>query len=247
MRIILFGTGRMGQAIMKIAQNKGYKIVTAYNSQNIQAALNEGLPDADVCIDFSTYNAVLQNIQLAWKAGLPIVVGTTGWYNHLDSIKDRALAGEGTILVGSNFAPGVNLLFLLSETIAKFTDFFDFTVGVKEIHHIHKKDAPSGTALTIANKIISHSNKFDRWELIQDNRDNSQTTNKKILPVYAERRGEEVGTHIISLKSELERMQIEHKALSREVFAIGALEAAKWLINKSGFFTVEDFYREILS
>ncbi|NPA34647.1 MAG: hypothetical protein GXO48_06960, partial [Chlorobi bacterium] len=144
-------------------------------------------------------------------------------------------------------APGVNLLFFLSETIAKFINFFDFNIGIKEIHHVHKKDAPSGTAITIANKIINNSKKFRKWELV---------THKKIvsaetLPIYAVREGEEVGTHIISLENELERLKIEHNALSRDVFALGALEAAKWLvnkesINKSGFFTVEDFYREIL-
>ncbi len=243
MRIILFGTGRMGQAIMRLAKEKAYELVAAYNSSNIEQAKKHGLPTADVCIDFSSPEAVIQNIQFAWKTGLPIVVGTTGWYDHLDEIKRRAQNGEGTILVGSNFAPGVNLLFLLSETIAKFINFFDFNVGIKEIHHIHKKDAPSGTAITIANKIINFSNKFDEWKLTQD----EKKASAKTLPIYAVREGEEVGTHIISLENKLERLKVEHNALSREVFALGALEAAKWIINKSGFFTVEDFYKKILS
>ncbi len=243
MRIILFGTGRMGQAIMRLAKQKEYEVVAAYNSSNIERAKKHGLPTADVCIDFSSPEAALQNIQLAWKTGLPIVVGTTGWYDHLDEIKRRAQNGKGTILVGSNFAPGVNLLFLLSETIAKFINFFDFNVGIKEIHHIHKKDAPSGTAITIANRIIHDNKKFKNWELVTYEKKATAET----LPIYAVRKGEEVGTHIVFLENELERLKVEHNALSRDVFALGALEAAKWLINKSGFFTVEDFYREILS
>ena len=240
MRVILFGKGRMGREILEVAsQQQDIEIVSVYDSKNIEEAKQNGLPPADVCIDFTTPKAVIENINIAWKHRLPIVVGTTGWYEHLPEIKQRSNSGEGTILVGSNFAPGVNLFFKIASLIGKFINHFDFEVSITEKHHIHKKDAPSGTAITLTEKIISNANKYTGWTLNQHEQGK--------LPIKAIREGDEKGTHIVNIYNELEEMKIRHSAKDRKVFAIGALHAARWIVNKSGFFTVEDFYNEILS
>lgn len=227
MNIALLGYGRMGQTIEKIAEDRGHKIVLKVDKND-----SFTLENVDVAIDFSIPEAAVNNISNCLKNNVPVVSGTTGWLEHYDEITQLCKNNEGAFLYASNFSVGVNIFFELNKQLAKMMEnVAGYDVSMEEIHHIHKLDAPSGTAITLAEGIMENS-KNTGWILGQEEE------NK--IKINAVREGEVPGTHSIVYKSEIDKIKIEHKAHSRQGFALGAVLAAEWLYNKTGVYSMKD-------
>lgn len=230
MKIALLGYGRMGKTIEKIALNRGHEIVLKVDENSKNYNINV----ADIAIDFSIPEAAFSNITNCFKNNIPVVSGTTGWLNEFDDAIDICKSNNGAFIYASNFSLGVNIFFELNEYLAKMmANLNDYTIEMEEIHHTKKLDAPSGTAITLAEGIIKHKAKKS-WNL-----DTVTNTNTEI-PIIAKRIPEIPGTHKISYKSDVDSINIEHIAHNREGFALGAVIAAEWLLNKNGIFTMKD-------
>ncbi len=241
MNIALFGTGRMGQAIAALAPQLGHQVILQVNRANRPYIRLKDLAPADIVIDFTHADIVEDNIRLAWQAGKPVLTGTTGWTDRLPAIAEECQQKGHTLLYGSNFAPGVNLLFAITGLVKRFVEAFpDYRVRLQEVHHVHKKDAPSGTAITLAQKLLG--TRYQNWKLVSDHEEASA----QVVPITARREGDVKGIHELTIAHPMEELRLRHEARDRKIFALGALRAAEWLLNKTGFFTVEDFYRELL-
>ena len=230
MKIALLGYGRMGKTIEKIALNRGHEIVLKVDENSKNYNINV----ADIAIDFSIPKAAFTNITNCFKNNIPVVSGTTGWLNEFDDAIDICKSNNGAFIYASNFSLGVNIFFELNEYLAKMmANLNDYTIEMEEIHHTKKLDAPSGTAITLAEGIIKHKAKKS-WNL-----DTVTNTNTEI-PIIAKRIPEIPGTHKISYKSDVDSINIEHIAHNREGFALGAVIAAEWLLDKNGIFTMKN-------
>lgn len=228
MNIALLGYGKMGKTIEKIAVERGHKIVLKIDIDQTSYDFDE----VDVAIDFSDPSAAFQNIYNCIENEVPVVSGTTGWLNDYQKIVDFCQQKKGAFLYASNFSVGVNLFFSLNEYLSKIMKNINgYEVEMEEIHHIHKLDAPSGTAITLAEPIIKDSNK-GQWKLKKED-DNDLLINVK-------REGEVPGTHTVRYESEVDSIKIKHTAFNRSGFALGAVVASEWLINKRGVFSMKD-------
>ena len=228
MKVALLGYGRMGQAIEKIALERGHEIVIRKDMEPITVDL--GL--ADVAIDFSHPNAAFDNIASCLEAGVPVVSGTTGWLDRFEEAKTLCSENQGAFLYASNFSIGVNIFFNLNAYLARMMrSLKDYDVELEEIHHIHKLDAPSGTAISLAEGILEHNEK-ERWSL--------EKGDPETLFIGVKREDEVPGTHIVQYKSEVDSIEIKHTAHSRTGFALGAVVAAEWLVSKKGVFSMSD-------
>ena len=228
MKIALLGYGRMGQAIEKIALERGHEIVIRKDMEPLTVDL--GL--ADVAIDFSHPNAAFDNIVSCLEAGVPVVSGTTGWLDRFEEAKALCSETRGAFLYASNFSIGVNLFFNLNAYLARLMrPLKDYDVELEEIHHVHKLDAPSGTAITLAEGILQQSEK-ESWSLDKE----SQAD----LFIGVKREGEVPGTHKVRYSSEVDSIEIKHTAHSRTGFALGAVVASEWLLGKRGVFGMKD-------
>lgn len=243
MKIALLGYGKMGQIIERFALERGHEVVLKINIDNVADFTVANLKDADVAIDFSAPDAVVSNIYKCFEASLPIVVGTTGWYGNLQEIKNDCLSSNNTVLYGSNFSIGVNLFFHLNKVLAKLMNNYPaYEVQVEEIHHTQKLDAPSGTAMTIAEGIIEELDRKTEWlnevvgTPIPDIIKNEQ------LLIESHRIENVPGTHTVVYSSEVDEIEIKHTAHSRAGFALGAVVAAEWLQNKQGFYNIADVF-----
>ena len=240
MKILLIGYGKMGQIIEKLAKQRGHQIVGKFDSKNPYSTENH--VQADVAIEFTSPELALQHINCCFKNQIPVVVGTTGWYNEFDQIKQNRIQHNGALFTATNFSLGVNLFFEMSKQLTKIMNGHNYQCNIHEIHHTEKKDAPSGTAITLAENVIKSSSALNHWELadrVQEfNAHDSQDQNA--LPIYAERLPNVPGTHILSFESAVDSIKLEHEAKNREGFAIGAIVAAEWLIGKTGVFGMSD-------
>ncbi|MGA9637315.1 4-hydroxy-tetrahydrodipicolinate reductase, partial [Flavobacterium sp.] len=217
MKIALLGYGKMGQVIERIALERGHEIVLKKDEFNTY----EGLSTADVAIDFSVPMAAVSNISSCFHANVPVVSGTTGWLDRYDEMIALCKEKNGGFISSSNFSLGVNLFFGLNEYLAKMMANIDgYKVTMEEIHHIHKLDAPSGTAISLAQGVIENS-KYNNWAL-------ENATESDIL-IDAVRTGEVPGTHTVTYDSGIDSIEIKHTAHNREGFALGAVVAAEWL------------------
>jgi 4-hydroxy-tetrahydrodipicolinate reductase len=235
MTIGLLGYGKMGKAIEQIAQTKGIDIAWRVTRENRATLDTDMLRRADVAIEFSRPEAAYENVMLCLRAGVPVVSGTTGWNEHLAEAREFCLEHKGALLWASNFSVGVNLFFALNCYLARLMEPRpEYAPALTEIHHIHKLDAPSGTALTLVNELISHNNRANGWVL------SPEPPGAGDVPITAIREGEVPGTHVVSWASEVDEITIEHKAHSRAGFAGGAVLAARWLKGKTGCFTMAD-------
>ena len=233
MKIALIGTGKMGQAIEKLALSRGHKIVLKLNHENIDSYSNEDLKVADVAIEFTRPDAATSNLKRCLEANIPVICGTTGWYDELNQITDLFTNNNGALVYASNFSVGVNMMFELNRILAKWMQSHnDYRVSLSEIHHIHKLDTPSGTAVTLANGIIENNIEYLKWTL-EENQANA-------IYIDAKREPEVVGTHDVKWESEIDIIQLHHHAKSRDGFALGAIHAAEWIIGKKGVFTMKD-------
>jgi len=228
MKIALLGYGRMGKEIEKIALQRGHEIVIKSNSNSTYT-----ITDADVAIDFSIPTSAVQNISTCIKNQVPVISGTTGWLENYDDIVDLCKKKNGTFLYASNFSIGVNIFFELNKQLAKMMNTLDdYNISLEEIHHTKKLDAPSGTAITLAEGIIENSSK-SRWNSDGENA-------SKSIPIASKRIGDTPGTHIVNYTSEVDTIEIKHTAHNRKGFALGAVVAAEWISNKKGIFTMND-------
>ena len=243
MKIILFGYGKMGKMLEPIAQRRGHEIIQIFDSGNTASLTADTLENADVIIDFSTPNAVLGHIELAFEAGIPIVVGTTGWLDELAGIKKKCLESNNTLLYGSNFSIGVNILFHVNKVLAKaIQPYKQYDVQLEEIHHTEKLDAPSGTAISLAEDIIASSETKTHWvNHVVDQEEETFVKNNELL-IESHRMEDVPGTHTVLYSSDIDQIELTHIARGRQGFAFGAVLAAEWLQDKNGFFEVREMF-----
>lgn len=228
MKIALLGYGRMGKEIEKIAESRGHEIVIRHDGNHV---IDTTL--ADVAIDFSIPSAAFKNISNCLENNIPVISGTTGWLENYNDVVKLCTKKKGAFIYASNFSLGVNIFFELNEQLAKMMHSLnDYTISMEEIHHIKKLDAPSGTAITLAEGIIENSNKKS-WEL-------DKTTSENNILISAKRIPEIPGTHTVLYNSEVDAIEIKHTAHSRKGFALGAVIAAEWILGKTGVFTMKD-------
>lgn len=233
MKIALIGYGKMGKEIEKIALAKGYEISLKVTSSNTNFSVSE-LKDTDVAIEFSRPEFAVNNIKKCFEANVPVVVGTTGWYEQFDEIRSLCLENNQAFLYATNFSVGVNIFFKINTLLAKLMNKQpQYSVEVEEIHHTQKLDAPSGTGISIAEQIIENTDSLSAWK-------NDYTNTKTELPIISKRIDNVPGTHEVTYKSEVDSINIVHTAHNRSGFAQGAVLAAEWLLNKNGIFTMED-------
>ncbi|WP_088323177.1 4-hydroxy-tetrahydrodipicolinate reductase [Polaribacter tangerinus] len=228
MKIALLGYGRMGKEIEKIAISRGHEIV-------IRKEVNDiiDISLADVAIDFSVPNAAFGNISNCINHNIPVISGTTGWLDKFDEAVSLCNEKKGAFIYASNFSLGVNIFFELNKQLAKMMKSVeDYTISMEEIHHTKKLDAPSGTAITLAEGIIENSDK-ENWEL-------GNKSSEKNIPIEAKRIPDVPGTHTVWYKSLVDEIEIKHTAHNRQGFALGAVVAAEWILGKTGIFTMKD-------
>ena len=234
MKIALIGYGKMGRTIQRIAQERGHQIVAIIDKDNQSDFASDAFRDADVAIEFSVPQAAWQNYQQCFAAHIPVVAGTTGWLDKMDSIKSACADGKQTFFYASNFSIGVNIFFALNQHVARvMNNYPNYKVRMEETHHMHKLDAPSGTAISLAEDIIEANDSVQNW--IEGESQDSQT-----LPIFATREGVVPGYHAVIYESDVDSIQIAHNAKSREGFALGAVIAAEYTVNKKGFLTMQD-------
>lgn len=234
MKIALIGYGKMGKEIDAIATSMGHQIVLRYNGKNGVALSPTLLADAEVAIEFSVPAAAFYNIGVCVAAGIPVVCGTTGWLKDLDKAKTMVEQKKGALLYASNFSIGVNVFFALNRYLAKIMDKqAGYEVSLREIHHTQKLDAPSGTAISLAEDILCEINRKDTWVNERAKADNE-------LEIISERVPGVPGTHIVDYKHAIDHIQISHTAHSREGFVRGAILAAEWIKDKQGYFEMSD-------
>lgn len=230
MNIALLGYGRMGQAIEQIAINRGHNIVLKVDKNDTDYDITK----ADVAIDFSIPNVAFDNISNCLNNNVPVISGTTGWLENYDNAVNLCKEKKGAFIYASNYSLGVNIFFELNKTLAKMmSNLKQYNVTMEEIHHTKKLDAPSGTAISLANDVIAEHATYNKWEL--DN-----TTEDKSIPIVAKRIVDVPGTHTVNYESEVDSISIEHIAHNRQGFALGAVIAAEWIIGKTGVFTMND-------
>ena len=228
MKIALLGYGKMGKVIEQIALERGHEIVLRKDQNNTF----EGLEQADVAIDFRVPDSAVTNISSCLERGIPVISGTTGWLVDYPKMVDLCQNNNGSFIYASNFSLGVNVFFELNEYLAKMmANLKQYQVSLEEIHHTQKLDAPSGTAITLAEGIIKNTN-YSQWTLENPKANEIQIEAKRIENVP--------GTHSIFYDSTVDQIEIKHTAHSREGFALGAVVAAEWLTGKKGVFSMKD-------
>ena len=228
MKIALLGYGRMGQEIEKIATSRGHEIVIRKDAGD-----SIDITKADVAIDFSIPTSAFENISNCIENNVPVISGTTGWLEKYAEAVNLCKEKKGAFIYASNFSVGVNIFFELNKQLAKMmSNLEDYTISVEEIHHTKKLDAPSGTAITLAEGIIENTSK-ENWKL-------GTEISKTNIPIEAKRIPDVPGTHTVWYSSEVDRIEIKHTAHNRKGFALGAVIAAEWIIGKTGVFTMKD-------
>lgn len=228
MKIALLGYGKMGKVIEKIALERGHEIVLRKGSLDSF----DGLLQADVAIDFSVPTSAVSHISECINHNVPVISGTTGWLENYNEMVNLCQEKNGSFIYGSNFSLGVNIFFELNNYLAKMMkNLKDYNVSMEEIHHLQKLDAPSGTAISLANGIIENTD-YTNWTL-----DNAATNE---IYIDAKRIENIPGTHSVFYDSKVDQIEIKHTAHSREGFALGSIIAAEWLLGKKGVFTMKD-------
>jgi len=225
----------MGKIVEQVAHERGHTIVKKIDTKDDWDHFKDSVKSADMIIDFSYPDSAPDIILNAFSLNIPVVCGTTGWKDRLPEIKEKCLSEGQALLIASNFSIGVNILFSLNKILAKMMDRFpEYRPSIKETHHIHKKDAPSGTAITLAENIIKNITSIKSWS------PDSSGEVDETLPVESIREGEVTGLHEVIYCSDSDRILLKHSAIDRKAFGEGSLLAAEWLVGKKGFFTMED-------
>lgn len=234
MKVVIIGYGKMGKTIERIALSKNIQIVGHIDIDTSSSARQELFLKADVGIEFSHPDAAFQNITDAITSGLPVVSGTTGWLDKMDTIKELVRTTKGAFFYASNYSVGVNIFWIVNEQLSKImNDYPSYDVSMQEVHHIHKKDEPSGTAITTSEGITKHLNRKETWTL-------SSEPKEREIAIESVREGEVFGIHEVNYKSPMDTVRLYHEAHTRDGFAQGAVMAAEWLHGKQGVFGMKD-------
>ncbi len=242
LNIVLLGYGKMGKTIEQIALDRGHKIALKLDSFDEEIFDSPAFYGADVVIEFTEPKSAYQNCLRSMEAGLPVVSGTTGWTDELNQLRTWVDAHEGsTLFWASNFSVGVNLFFEMNKRIAELMNGVDeYKLSMQEIHHIHKLDAPSGTAISLAEEIMSKHETYDTWALSED-----LLAEEHMLPIKSIREGEVPGTHIVTYRSTVDEISLEHKAFGRQGFALGAVLAAEYVQKNKGLLSMKDLLKNL--
>jgi len=234
MKIALLGYGKMGQEIERLVEKRNHEIVLILDSIEDWQKEGSRLKEAEVAIEFSMPQFVVDNIFHCFNAGVPVVVGTTGWLENLEEIKKICAEHNQSLFYATNYSIGVNLFFDLNRSLARsMAKYQEYEISIEETHHIHKQDAPSGTAITIANDIIRNIGRKDKWV-----REISEKPDE--LGIISFRTENVPGTHVVKYESDIDSIQIIHTAKNRRGFALGAIMAAEFLKNKKGYYEMKD-------
>lgn len=254
MKLAIIGYGKMGRMIEEIAKERGHEISVVIDADNLTDLDSKQFRKSDVAIEFTRPEGAVNNLLRCFSAGVPVVCGTTGWLDSLQAVKSVCESGKGALLYSSNFSIGVNIFEAVSRYLAGImNDYPQYTPSMEEVHHVHKLDHPSGTAITIAEELIAASNRISEWKEASEEPDNPTT-----LYISHRREGEVPGIHTVTWDSPQDTITISHSAKSRRGFALGAVLAAEWLAEKckrfsvgpiklgstpSGFFTMKDMLK----
>ncbi len=234
MKIALIGYGKMGKAIESIALNKGHEIVLKIDIQNNQDFTEAAIQKADVAIEFTGPHSAFENVKKCIAWGVPVVSGSTGWLDQWAVIKNLCEEKNGTLIYSSNYSIGVNLFFELNKQLAQLMQPYNsYDVSMTEVHHTEKKDAPSGTAISLAEQILAQIGRKNKWV-------NAASENSNELVIQSERIDPAPGTHMVKYSSEVDDIEITHTAHTRIGFASGAVLAAEFAFEKKGIFTMKD-------
>lgn len=234
MKIALIGYGKMGHMIEEIALQRGHQIVLRIHLDNLQEFTKENISDANVAIEFTGPDSAFDNVRKCLEYSVPVVSGSTGWNQQIDEAKSYCHQHGGAFLHASNFSIGVNIFFQVNKLLARLMAVQpDYEVTLKEIHHTQKKDAPSGTAVTLAEQVIDNISRKKTWV-------NAPTENAEELSIISERIDPAPGTHYVKYTSEVDDIEIIHTAHSRKGFALGAVLAAEFVVGKQGVFSMDD-------
>ncbi|NDW10840.1 4-hydroxy-tetrahydrodipicolinate reductase [Dysgonomonas sp. 520] len=237
MKIALIGYGKMGKTIEQIALQRGHSISIIIDENNKEDFDSPIFKDSDVAIEFTAPSSALANYMKCFEANVPVVSGTTGWLDNIDKVKEACEKNGQTFFYASNFSLGVNIFFALNKHLAKIMNqFTDYNVKMEEIHHIHKLDAPSGTAITLAEGIIENVDRKSSWNLEEEN-------SASDVAIHCIREGEVPGIHEVMYESDVDVISIKHDAKSRNGFALGAVVAAEFAHNKKGFLGMNDMLK----
>jgi 4-hydroxy-tetrahydrodipicolinate reductase len=243
MQIALIGYGKMGKEIEQIALQRGHTIIYKFSSSNAHELTPENLAKADVAIEFSNPDLAVKHIYTCFESHTPVVVGSTGWYQHFEEVKTKCIANDYSLFYATNFSVGVNLFFELNKRLAALMqNQLAYKPILTEIHHIHKKDHPSGTAITLAEGLIENYPTMTDWKLMMPDDINADTTE---LPIYSQREGEVPGTHSIEWRSEVDQITITHEAYNRKGFALGAVLAAEFMYKRKGIYNMTHLLENI--
>ena len=234
MKIALIGYGRMGKEIEKIAISRNHQIIVKIDSLEDWEKYKSEFNNADIAIEFSFPACAVENFMKCFAADIPVITGTTAWYNDLEKVKKICLDNNQSMLFATNFSIGVNILFELNNRLSLLMNKHNnYDVSIEEIHHKNKLDAPSGTAITLAKDIIKNVDRKNKWV-------NHLSDDINDLSIKSIREENTTGTHSIKYDSEIDYLEIKHSSKSRKGFALGAVIAAEWLIGKTGFYEMKD-------
>lgn len=234
MNIALIGYGKMGKAIHEIIKQRGHEVVLIIDLENAQELTAENIKKADVAIEFTSPHTAYSNVSFCLQNGVPVVCGSTGWLDRLEEVKQLAAQQHTGLIVASNFSVGVNIFFEINKRLAALMDAHkEYEITLKEIHHTQKKDAPSGTAISLAEQILDQIGRKQKWV-------NEQSLQPQELSIISERVDPAPGTHHVKYSSTIDDIEIIHTAHNRTGFALGAVLAAEFLKGKEGFFGMKE-------
>ena len=241
MKIALLGYGKMGKAIEATAVERGHTIGVTIDDEDDWMEKLEELRDCDIAVEFSTPDTAVDNIMKCFNLDMPVVVGSTGWYDQLESVVHDCQQRRQTLFVASNFSIGMNIMFELNRRLADLMDHRpEYDVSISETHHIHKLDAPSGTAVTLANDILDRIDRKEEWQLVKPTH---PADSDEVLPITSIREGEVPGIHEVVYDSPVDTLTLRHSAKSRKGLALGAVLAAEFLEGKRGYYTMQDMLK----
>lgn len=234
MNILLIGYGKMGKTLEGIARQRGHQIAGTIDVGDDLAAF---AAQVDVAIEFTQPEAVVKNLMTCLDKKIPVVCGTTGWLKEREAVEGYCRKQGGTLFHSSNFSLGVNIFFKMNEYLARMMDRYpQYEISIDETHHTHKKDAPSGTAITLAEGVLKHVQRKKSWML-------GATQQPEVIPIQSHRIDPAPGTHVVTYRSAIDDLEITHTAHSREGFALGAVLVAEWVVHQKGVLTMDDFLK----
>ncbi|MHC1707650.1 MAG: 4-hydroxy-tetrahydrodipicolinate reductase [Bacteroidales bacterium] len=234
MNIALIGYGKMGREIELIAHERNHHVILTFDSEADWEIKGDQFDKADIAMEFSVPELAPLNIRRCFNANVPVIIGTTGWYDNLETLRNECIHGGHSMFYASNFSVSVNIFFEINRQLAKMMNpFTDYEVNIEEIHHIHKIDAPSGTAIALANDIIRYMERKEKWGTLKKQADEE-------IAIKSVRQENEPGTHIVTYESLIDTIEIKHTAKSRRGFAMGAVFAAEFMFGKKGIYTMSD-------